>query len=138
MVYLLITLLIKTKHCMFTLSLKKKHPLTNRGFFDKNLTKLEWRHCLINDLVNSNEFFDILPKWSIRINFYICYLYFKELAFRLKLASVTSASGASPSILCLAADNQVDYDGWIHSIAHISQNTNTEKVILQLKYRYIQ
>jgi hypothetical protein len=51
----------------------------------------------------------------------------KELAFRLKLASVTSTSGASPSILCLAADNQVDYDGWIHSIAHISQNTNTEK-----------
>ena len=66
----------------------------------------------------------------IRINFFICYLYFKELAFRLKLASVTSTSGASPSILCLAADNQVDYDGWIHSIAHISQNTNTEKVIV--------
>ena len=68
----------------------------------------------------------------IRINFFICYLYFKELAFRLKLASVTSTSGASPSILCLAADNQVDYDGWIHSIAHISQNTNTEKVITAL------
>ena len=85
---------------------------------------------------NSNEYFDILFNGSIRINFYICYLYFKELAFRLKLASVTSTSGASPSILCLAADNQVDYDGWIHSIAHISQNTNTEKVILQLKSRY--
>ena len=50
----------------------------------------------------------------------------KELAFRLKLASVTA--NASPSILCLAADNQEDYDSWIHSIAHIAQNTNKDKV----------
>ena len=40
---LLICLCLRTKNCMFTLSLKKKHPLTY------NLTKLKWRHFLIKD-----------------------------------------------------------------------------------------
>ena len=61
----------------------------------------------------------------------------KELAFRLKLASVTSTgASATPSILCLAADNQADYDSWIHSIAHISQNTNKETVS-EIIYRLV-
>ena len=54
----------------------------------------------------------------------------KDLAFRLKLAGSVTAN-ASPSILCLAADNQQDYDSWIHSIAHIAQNTNKEKVHIE-------
>ena len=59
----------------------------------------------------------------------------KDLAFRLKLAgsvtSNTTSSASQPSILCLAADNQQDYDSWIHSIAHIAQNTNKEKVYIE-------
>ena len=46
----------------------------------------------------------------------------KPFSFRLKLATTSS-------ILCLAADNQEDYDQWMHSVAHSAQTPNKpEKV----------
>lgn len=46
----------------------------------------------------------------------------KPLAFRLKWSSTAN------SILCLAADNQDQFDSWIHSITHVAQTPNEEKV----------
>ena len=58
----------------------------------------------------------------------------KPFSFRLKLATTSS-------ILCLAADNQEDYDQWMHSVQHsssatvASQTPNKENVSQEFRFR---
>ena len=53
----------------------------------------------------------------------------KPFTFRLKLAST--------SVLCLASDNQNDYDNWIHSIAHCALTANKGQVIVLLFLHFL-